>query len=300
MTAATTSRQARRRYRAGDIIQDDRGEALELHEKLGSGGQGAVWSLTGEHAAAKILKPQAGDSAGQLRTRLAVVRRFDLSGIPIARPLSLLVGTEVGYTMELLAGMTSIGSLAAPGEPMAEWFQATGGLGRPLRLLALAAEAFDRLHARGLAYGDVSPGNILVSAQREHDQVWLIDPDNLSVQAHMSDAAHITAGYAAPELKVGRAEQDSLTDAFAFAVLAFQVLTLAHPLIGDRAEKDSELEELALSGKLPWIDHTTDDRNRSRQGLDRNLVLTTGLQRLSAVRGGAARSPAATVRPRVA
>lgn len=282
MTAPPPNRRARRRYHPGDIVHDDRGEALELREELGGGGQGMVWSLTGEQAAAKILKPEAQVGADELRTRLAAVRRFELTGIPIARPLSLLVGDEVGYTMELLAGMTAIGSLAAvPYGGASQWFQGTGGLRRRLRLLALAAEALDRLHARGLAYGDVSPGNILVSARSEHDQVWLIDPDNLSVQARPSDAAHITPGYAAPELITGRAGQDSLTDAFAFAVLAFHVLALVHPFVGDMVDRDAGLEASAFRGKRPWIDHGTDDRNRSSQGLSRDLVLTKGLRGLA-------------------
>ena len=292
MSVPPRNRRARRRHRPGDVVHDDRGEALELHEELGGGAQGTVWSLTGEQAAAKILKPEAGVDADQLRVRLATVRRFDLSGIPIAHPLSVLIGDDVGYTMELLAGMTAIGSLAAvPNDRVAEWFSATGGLGRRLRLLALAAEALDRLHARGLAYGDVSPGNVMVSERREHDQVWLIDPDNLSVQARLSHG-YYTPGYGAPELVGGRVGQDSLTDAFAFAVLTFQILALVHPFLGDAIHRDPELEEPAFRGELPWIDHATDDRNRSSQGLPRRLGTDqrTAEAGRTSVRGGPAPS----------
>jgi protein kinase-like protein len=283
-TPVSSRRVKRRRYRPGDIVHDDRGEALELHAEIGAGGQGTVWSLTGERAAVKLLKPEAGLGSEELRARLATVRRFELAGIPIARPFSLLVGDELGYTMELLAGMTAIGSLAAvPHERVAEWYQGTGGLRRRLRLLALGAEALDRLHARGLAYGDVSPGNILVSARSEHDQVWLIDPDNLSVQARPSDAAHVTPGYAAPELVTGRSGQDTVTDAFAFAVLAFHTLALVHPFRGDAVDRDPKLETPAFRGEWPWIDHSTDLRNKSSEGIPRDLVLTSGLRRLAAL-----------------
>lgn len=282
-SAPPPGRRARRPHRPGDIVIDERGEALELRDELGGGGQGTVWSLPGDQAAVKILRADAGVSADSLRMRLAAVRRFDLTGIPIARPLSLLRGDDIGYTMELLASMTSIGSLAAvPGSGVAEWFLGTGGLRRRLRLLALTAEALDRLHARGIAYGDISPGNILVSAGSGHDQVWLIDPDNLSVQARPVGPAQVTPGYGAPELLSGARLQDSLTDAFSFAVLAFQILVLAHPLIGDAVYQDpGRLEPLAFHGGLPWIDHATDGRNRSSQGLDRGLVLTRGLRRLA-------------------
>lgn len=275
------------RLRPGDVLQDERGNALALQEELGSGGQGVVWSLVGEQAAVKILKPERGegdrDAAAMLRTRLATVRRFDLAGIPIARPLSLLVGDYVGYTMELLAGMKNIGTLAAlPGSGAADWYHGTGGLRRRLRVLALAAEALSRLHGRAIAYGDVSPNNILVSASSAHDQVWLIDPDNLSVESSPADIAFITDGYAAPELIERRAGYSSLTDSFAFAVVAFQVLVLAHPFVGDDVYADpGTLEPRAFAGRLPWIDHPEDDSNRSSQGLDRGIVLTKGLRALA-------------------
>ncbi|RFS86785.1 hypothetical protein D0T12_00370 [Actinomadura spongiicola] len=283
MTAPASSRRNRRRiYRPGDMVHDDRGETLQLHAEIGGGGQGTVWSLTGERAAVKLLKPESQIGAGDLRERLAAVRRFDLAGIPIARPLSLLVGDEVGYTMELLAGMTAIGSLATvpPQELVDEWFQNTGGLRRRLRLLALGAEALDRLHSRGLSYGDVSPGNILVSVRSEHDQVYLIDPDNVSVHAQPVKAAHVTPGYAAPELITGTSGQDTLTDAFAFAVLAFETLALVHPFRGDAVDQRIELEASAFRGEWPWIDHPTDHRNKSSHGLKRDMVLTKGLRRL--------------------
>jgi hypothetical protein len=275
-------RRRERGRRPGDIVYDDRGEALELQAQIGRGGQGTVWSLTGGQVAVKFIRRDAKVDGRKLAAKLAAVRRYDLTGIPIAQPLSLLADGEVGYTMELLAEMTSIGSLAAaPSERQHEWYQSTGSLGRRLRLLAIAAGALDRLHARGLAYGDVSPGNLLVSARSDHDQVWLIDPDNVSVRANPADGAHATPLYAAPELLAGRSGQDSLTDAFAFAMLAFQVLTLAHPFCGDPVARDVTLEEKAARGELPWIDHPTDPRNRGGGGLSRDLVLTKGLSRLA-------------------
>ena len=61
---------------------------------------------------------------------------------------------------------------------------------------------------------------------------------------------------------------NSLTDAHAFSVLAFQTLSLAHPLIGDAVnEGPPEREEEALAGRLPWIDHPTDGSNRASSGI---------------------------------
>ena len=61
--APPPGRRARRQHRPGDIVVDDRGEALELRDELGGGGQGTVWSLPGDQAAVKILRADAGVSA---------------------------------------------------------------------------------------------------------------------------------------------------------------------------------------------------------------------------------------------
>ena len=74
----------------------------------------------------------------------------------------------------------------------------------------------------------------------------------------------------------------SLSDAWAFAVLAFHALTLLHPFCGDAVMNgEPELEEQAFAGLMPWVDHSTDGRNRSRHGLPRDRVLDSHLQALA-------------------
>jgi hypothetical protein len=46
--------------------------------------------------------------------------------------------------------------------------------------LAHAAEALAMLHGQGLAYGDLSAGNVLVSHAITEAEVWLIDSDNVA------------------------------------------------------------------------------------------------------------------------
>ena len=57
----------------------------------------------------------------------------------------------------------------------------SGGLAKRLRLLERLCATLSKLHGRGLAYGDLSPGNIFVSRSKEHAEVWLIDCDNISL-----------------------------------------------------------------------------------------------------------------------
>ncbi|MCA1672818.1 MAG: hypothetical protein LC799_11655, partial [Actinobacteria bacterium] len=182
---------------------------------------------------------------------------------------------------ELLSDMCGIGTLAAvPNtEPVAVWHRRTGGLRRRLRLLGLTADALKRLHSRAVAYCDVSPGNVLISRSSEHNQVWLIDPDNLTVESSASDPSVVTDGYGAPEVVGQRAGSSTLSDVFSFAVLAFHILVLTHPFVGDRAVRNAALKHKAYSGDLPWIDDPV-DTNRSSEGLSRELVLTKGLSKL--------------------
>src|ERR1700730_14111585 len=120
---------SRRPVRSGDVVHDEHGNPLRLEEKLGSGGQGTVWSVPNTPVAVKILHASAGRDAEALRVRLGLVARLELSGIPIARPYAMLTD-HVGYVMELLADMTGLGTLVRPDPDVSAWYRQTGGLRR--------------------------------------------------------------------------------------------------------------------------------------------------------------------------
>ena len=72
-----------------------------------------------------------------------------------------------------------------------------------------------------------------------------------------------------------------MSDCFSFAVLAYELLTLNHPLIGDYvSEGEPELEEQALKGKLPWVDHSEDNTNERNTGLPSEKVMPEKLLNL--------------------
>ena len=113
------------------------------------------------------------------------------------------------------------------------------------------------------------------------DEICLIDCDNIRYQSAPQNGDVYTVGYGAPEVVVGRSGVNSLSEAFAFAVLAFQMLAATHPLIGDFVhDGEPEHELAAFEGKLPWIEDPTNDMNRSRFGLDREIVLSPRLKKL--------------------
>ena len=260
-------------------VTDETGAVHSLERQIGAGGQGVVWLVKGGRRVVKLLR--RGDPAA-LRRQFLFVRRLDLSGLHVARPLAVLKPPLVGYVAEFLGDMAPLGALLRPpASELLRWHIGTGGLRRRLRLLAHAGESLLGLHGRGVVYGDVSHNNVFVSAPVTAQEAWLIDLDNLS---HDSDPrrAIYTPGYGAPEIVAGKAGCTSLSDAWAFAILVWQTLTLTHPFIGDLVhDGEPELEERAFAGELPWVGHASDPQNACTRGLPPAQVLGSRLVELA-------------------
>ncbi|MCS6915428.1 MAG: hypothetical protein RMK29_07530 [Myxococcales bacterium] len=259
------------------------GRRYQLGGSLGRGGQGAVYTVAGDPTlAVKLLEDPSRTLREQLRDQLAMVGRLPLDGLPLAHPLELLRPPHVGYVMRLLSGMAPLRSLMRPpdGSSVASWYIQGGGLRRRLRVLARAAEVLATLHGRGLVFVDPSPTNVFVSVAVEAEEVGLIDTDNLRPSTSPGHTVY-TPGYGAPELVRGTGGATSLSDAYAFAVLAYETLTLTHPFLGDMVQNgEPELEEQALAGELPWVDDPDDDRNRASSGIPSEFILSDNLRRI--------------------
>ncbi|MEO6087881.1 MAG: hypothetical protein ABIQ18_32705 [Umezawaea sp.] len=185
--------------------------------------------------------------------------------------------------MRLLDDMVAMRAVCGPpDEGMNDWYSAGGGLRRRLVLLARCATVLATLHDRGIVYCDVSPGNVLISARPEHEEVWLVDADNLQTESSTVGRRLATPFYAAPEVLRGTTGNTVFSDAFSLAVMVYEALTNNHPLLGDHvADGPLEFEDDAQRGLLPWIDHSTDDLNRNSHGYPAKLVLTRKLRELS-------------------
>lgn len=259
-------------------VTDINGVRYSLLRQLGRGGQGAVYEVDGGRIAAKIVFDTSSNRRERMRNQLTQVKRLPLADLAIARPLEMLREPVLGYVMELLTGMQPLKALGAvpKGTPSpSAWYLAGGGLRRRLQLLARSADVLAALHGKGLVYSDPSPHNIFVSESSDATEVRFIDADNIRFASIAGVPAVYTPGYAAPELIRCTSGTNSLTDAHAFSVLAFQTLTLAHPLFGDIVnEGPPEREDDALLGQLPWIDDPTDNSNRASHGIPRPDVLS--------------------------
>ena len=269
----------------GDVVVDEKGTQFRLGRLLGRGGQGAVYEVEGGRFAVKTINGGSVREREALRNRLEYVRRLDLSGLPIARPRTMLK-QPVGYVMDLLDGVIPLGNLSrpprgTPPESLIEWHVKGGGLRKRLASLAHLADTLAQLGGRALVYGDLSPANAMVSEDPRRSETWLIDPDNLGRAGRSGNPTVYTPRYGAPELVRGDAPPSPDTDAHAFAVLAFETLTLSHPLIGDAvADAEPDVEASALQGDWPYVHHPTESRNRRSTGLPLEGVTTKGLREL--------------------
>ena len=271
-------------------VVDDKGGVYELGKRIAEGGQGIVCPTQDPRFLVKVSRHPADDPRTEAWSRqIAAVQRMPIeeNDLPIAMPKALIVKPRAGYVMELMDGLVPLEQLLTQaqqafldGEGLSGYL-ASGGLRRRLRLLARLARVMARLHGLGIAHGDLSPKNVFVSESHEHAEVWLIDCDNLTYAVRDSSLQLYTPDYGAPELLCGERGISTYTDIWSFAVVAFQLLTVLHPFkSGDLVDQDSEREEPALRGELPWVDHPEDESNRASLGIPRELVCTPVLRDL--------------------
>jgi len=172
----------------------------------------------------------------------------------------------------------------------------SGGTRRRLLALSQCASILSRLHATGLVYVDLSPGNVFISQSHEFEHVWLIDADNMRLDGMKGDN-YYTPEYGAPEVVKGQSASSQLSDCHAFSVMCFKLLTNTLPYNGiaivedvndDWANDDSvsqESDKLTLDqkkerGELAYVDDPKDESNRSNSGMPRELVFTPELKKL--------------------
>jgi DNA-binding helix-hairpin-helix protein with protein kinase domain len=288
--------------RAGDTVRTCKGELLVLGERLGGGLQGSVYGLRDDpDHCVKLF----GDlpRGGELALRDRIDRLAALRPAPsLVLPQVALEVPHVGYVMARVHGHQTIGELCEGKVPLREWFNATGGLRKRLMLGQNIARAFQELHTRGLHYGDISFGNLLVSTEGT-TSLRLIDCDNLSLDGACEMGVQGTPWFIAPEILNSSRPPSATTDAWSLAVILYLLLCLRHPLLGDTLRAaPPEAEEEALRGRfrypwpvdrpselartteatdpLPWVDHAEDDRNRSTAGLGPKYTVSAGLMKL--------------------
>ena len=278
------------------FVYDKLGNHYTVSEKLGEGGQGVVYRVnggTGRGLAVKVLIDPSTDRILQdqktYRRYLRNLHRvMALPELPnLALPLIPLQEPFCGYIMRLMEGMEKFDFLLRPKDPKDPTSVcARGGLRKRLMVLRNLASILENLHARGIFYGDLSPGNVFVSKRDNEAEVWLIDVDNLSYENDGQKQVG-TLCYRAPEIAQGE-RNTILSDRYSFALLAYECLTFSKPFAGSLADNRAEEEDFCDGiqdqierGEFPYV-HEAGSQNTAKYGLSTrlDLVMTPELQRL--------------------
>lgn len=222
-------------------FQDEAGNRIVPGEKLGEGGEGAVYLVEGDPGSVvKIWHPgrTPQDADAKLRHLLRNPVEPDLGATwQITWPQHLVQenGVTVGYTMPLL-------DPSASWEPIVEYYnrraaQATEQeQGRELRvddrvrMATNLALGFRAVHAAGYVIGDVNEKNVEVNRQND---IAMVDCDSYGFTDPAAGRTFAN-NMGRPEFQAPEAQDDYTNrsqnhDRFGLAVIIFHLLTGFHP-----------------------------------------------------------------------
>lgn len=252
-----------------------------LGEKIGSGKEGNIFELVEKRkAVVKIIddtymsKSQRKEMYEHLKWLYNLGRQAEKKELKqyMALPLGLL-DNELGYAMLKAGEHESLSSyITIPGddEDFDLWYREKYTLKKRYQIIINLFDALRKIHLAGLIFTDLSPNNIMV--HKTQNQIVFIDTDNMRKRTDSYLSVLGTPGYMAPEVyrkpDMVFAEKNNIdpkilsnsgritteSDIFSAAVIAFQLLTLWHPFIGDVIEEGTADDETrALEIKTDYI-----------------------------------------------
>jgi eukaryotic-like serine/threonine-protein kinase len=154
-----------------------------------------------------------------------------------------------------------------------DWYLTEFSLKKRMDIIINLFNSLQSIHIAGLVFSDLSPNNILI--HKTHNKVVFIDTDNIRRMSDFHINVMGTPGYVAPEVYFRLDSDISIfmmdngiapdtmpntniltddSDIFSAAIIAFELLTLQHPFIGDLIELGTpEEEERALKCMTEYI-----------------------------------------------
>lgn len=186
---------------------------------VGFGASGEVWrgvsERSGHVVALKRLRVgSAADDRQRLRREAALLGALEHPHLLRLREV-VEQGSEVVLVLDLAEGGSLAGLLGRRGQLLT---------GEVVTAVAPIADALASAHAHGFVHGDVSPGNILLTA----DGKPLLADLGTARLVGAGGGVHCTPGYAEPAVAQGVAPTPA-SDVYALAALAVQALTGALP-----------------------------------------------------------------------
>jgi hypothetical protein len=192
--------------------------------QLDAGGDGLVWvareEATGRHVALKLI--DIADPGAREQAR---------------REASLLTTIEHPHVLPMLGIADTPGALVlvlalAGGGSLADLLTVRGTLppGEIVTVCAPIGQALADLHARGLVHGNLTPGNVVFTAD---GRPMIADLGISRLGGEFRTEVGMIDGYAAPEVQAGYPPQPG-SDVYGLAVIAMRSLTgyvPAHPIV---------------------------------------------------------------------
>lgn len=261
-------------------VIDSKNISYNVLEKLGEGSQGTTYLLEDKKHIVKLFNQSFNET--ESKSKINFLLNLGLDKNIFSVPLRQITQPKNGYIAEFASGMQPLSNLKLENikENLSDWYLKTGGLSKRYNVLIRLAAILRALHSKGLAYCDLSPNNVFVSEKVVLSNVFLIDLDNLRYKTSVVHNIY-TPFYGAPEVISNNSPNTTMSDCYSFAVIAYELLTLNHPLIGDYvSDGEPELEEEALLGKLPWVDNEDDITNERTTGLPTFNVIPNRLLEL--------------------
>ncbi|GHT59997.1 hypothetical protein FACS1894109_16950 [Spirochaetia bacterium] len=256
----------------GLTLQTRASKTVKVGEKLGEGGQGAVYRVN-YNGKPKALKWYTGKN---LKSPVKFYENLENNirkGAPNGSflwPMDITEKTKdggFGYIMELRPPEYKDFSLFLLAKE--KYASVTALVNTALNITA----AFRELHNKGYSYQDLNDGNFFVNPKT--GDVLICDNDNVAEYGKNLGIAG-KCRYIAPEIVLGRALPGIHTDKFSLAVVLFLLLINNHPLEGKKAYPPCMTEEIELKiyGSEPlFIFDPDDNSNAPVPGINNNAIV---------------------------
>ncbi|MEU8838159.1 protein kinase [Streptomyces roseus] len=257
---------------SGTLLTTDGGLGVEVFDLLGAGGQGEVYRVRtpAGYQALKWYYPACATPAQEDIVRQLVGRGFDDDRF--LWPLDFVADGRggFGYLMDIRPDRFK-------GLPLLFRRQLRTSTRALLKACLYTVEAYQALHSRGIAYRDISWGNIFFDPAT--GDVLVCDNDNAVVEGDSTGISG-TMEFMAPELVRGDpgVTPGTQSDLHSLSVLLFMFLMNHHPLKGRRELAIHCLDEVAerkLYGRQPLFVFDPQDRSNAPDPTEQATVLAT-------------------------
>lgn len=264
-------------FKKGDKIKLTTGEEIIVVDKIGEGGQGAVYKVllnSQEYALKwylpqylKRLKPNCKNFYKNLKYNVAAGSPSSAFLWQKAVAITGKQSNGFGYIMDLRP---------TEYEEFTKFIKARVHFSSTLAVINAGiniVEAFQALHRKGLSYQDLSPGNFFIN--KGTGDVLICDNDNVAPDGENLGVGG-TPGYMAPEIILHTAKPSTNTDLFSLSIILFELFFLSHPLEGANCCKypclTPEIEKELYAEKPVFVMSKTDKSNAPVRGVCSNLI----------------------------